>query len=107
MATLASTSSPVARAGPEPLIGVVMDSLPPAVSLGILTWGDLLNVPVTLTDVFGLEAELPDEPQPTRARPASSGTISAAAVRRMGNPQWVTESWGHGSMPEATPAYPL
>ena len=87
MATLASTSSPVGSAWPEPLIGVVIDSLPLAASFGILTWGALLNTPVTRTVEFGLDAEEPDEPQPTRARAASSGTISAAAVRRMGNPQ--------------------
>src|ERR1041384_3714172 len=108
MARLASTSSPEVRAGPVPLIGVVMSSFVPAFSFGILTLGALPNVPETVTAELGSPVEPGErdepEPQPTRARPASSGTISAAAMRRMKDPQ---RSSRVEVKRKAVPAYPL
>src|SRR5882724_7055685 len=85
MARLASTSSPEGSTWPVPLIGVVMSSFLLADWAGILTFGALPNEPETLTAAFGSEDDEPDDelPQPTRARAASSGTRSAAEMRRM------------------------
>src|SRR5580693_7274225 len=81
IARLASTSSEDGITWPLPVIGVVMASLLLAVAAGMCTTGALPNAPETVTAEFG-SAE-PEEPQPTRARPASRGTTSAAEIRRM------------------------
>src|ERR1700723_31556 len=89
MARLASTLSPAGTTDPVPLMAVETASLPSAALAGIFTTGALPNAPDTLTDEFGSELEPEEEPQPTRARPATSGTRSAAEMRRMRNPRCV------------------
>src|SRR5580693_7238712 len=81
MARLASTSSEDGITWPLPVIAVEMASLLLAVAAGMCTTGALPNAPETVTAELG-SAE-PEEPQPTRARPASRGTTSAAEIRRM------------------------
>src|ERR1700728_5436982 len=81
MARLASTLSPDGTAAPVPLMAVETASLSLAALAGIFTTGALPNAPDTLTEAFGSDGA--EEPQPTRARPATSGTRSAAEMRRM------------------------
>jgi hypothetical protein len=65
------------------LIGVLMARLVLAFSAGMVTFGVLLKVPVTLTAAFEFAADEPDDPHPARTAQAASGTSRAAAMRRM------------------------
>src|ERR1700753_836672 len=73
---------------------VLTATLASALTAGMVTFGAAPNPPVTDTEAFALDEEDEededdafgdDDPQPASTRMPSTGTVRAAAMRRMGN----------------------